>query len=130
VEERLDRALANNLWFNLFMNATIETLVAPASNHYPILLKCSPTPLPQHHTRHFRYESAWQLEPDFKELVTNSWKVYSSHTLIPKLSSCVEDMSVWRKTHCHQLKIDIEDCRRQLHNTWLVSSSEEFECLS
>ena len=26
VEERLDRALANNLWFNLFSNAIVETL--------------------------------------------------------------------------------------------------------
>jgi len=122
VKERLDRALANNFWFNLFPNATIETFVAPASDHYPILLKCSPTPRPQYHKRNFHYENVWHLEPGFKDLVTNSWQVYSSHTLVLKLSECAEDMSIWRKTHCRQVKIEIEDCRRQLHNTQLVSS--------
>jgi hypothetical protein len=33
VEERLDRALANNDWFGLFPNAKLENLVAPASDH-------------------------------------------------------------------------------------------------
>jgi len=27
-------------------------------------------------------------------MVTNSWQVYSSNPLIPKLSMCTEDMSV------------------------------------
>jgi len=49
VEERLDRALANNLWFTLFPNASIETLVAPASDHYPILLNRNPLPRPHLH---------------------------------------------------------------------------------
>ncbi|XP_039687912.1 uncharacterized protein [Medicago truncatula] len=88
VEERLDRALANNLWFNIFLNATVETLVAPVSDHYPI------------------YE-------------------YSTHTIIPKLSSCAEDMSVWKKSHCHKLKTDIEDCRKQLQETRLGSAGNK-----
>jgi hypothetical protein len=67
VEERLDRALGNTSWFNLFPNATVETLVAPASDHYPILLNCSPTPRPQVYKRNFRYENAWHLEPGFKD---------------------------------------------------------------
>jgi len=57
------------------------------------------------------------LEPGFKELVTNSWQEYSTHTLIPKLTSCAEDMSVWKKTHCHKLKSDIEDCPKQLQDS-------------
>jgi len=53
VEERLDRALANNLWFNLFPNASVETLVAPASDHYPILLQRTPKLRPHYHQRNF-----------------------------------------------------------------------------
>ena len=125
VEERLDRALANNLWFNIFPNATIETLVAPASDHYPILVNVAPTPRLQVHKRHFRCENAWHLEPGFKELVTNSWQDYSTSTLIPKLSSCAEDMWVWKKTHCHKLKTDIEACRQQLQETRLGATGED-----
>ncbi|KEH38704.1 endonuclease/exonuclease/phosphatase family protein [Medicago truncatula] len=34
VEERLDRALTNASWFQLFPNAKVENLVAPTSDHY------------------------------------------------------------------------------------------------
>ena len=125
VEERLDRAFANNLWFNLFRNASVETLVAPTYDHYPILLNQSPMPRPHHHQRHFHYENAWHLEPGFKELVTNSWQVYTTNAFIPKLSSCADDMSVWKKSHCHKIKSDIEDCRKQLQSTRLSSSGED-----
>jgi len=125
VEERLDRALANNLWFNLFPNAYVEMLVAPASDHYPILLQRTPKPRPHYHQRNFRYENAWHLEPGFKELVTHSWQVYSTDSLIPKLSSCTDDMSSWKKSHCHKLKIDIEDCRKQLQSTRSSASGED-----
>jgi len=114
VEERLDPALANNLWFNIFPNAIVETLVAPASDHYPIYVNVAPSPRPYASKRNFQYENAWHLEPGFKDFVTNSWQEHSLNNIIPKLSSCVEDMSVWRKSHCHKLKIDIEDCRKQL----------------
>ena len=110
VEERLVRALANNLWFNIFPDAIVEILVAPTSDHYPILVNVAPTPRPQFNKRHFCYENAWQLEPGFKKLVTNSWQEHPMTTLIPKLSSCAEDMLVWKKSHCHKLKKDIEDC--------------------
>ncbi|KEH16700.1 transmembrane protein, putative [Medicago truncatula] len=38
VEERLDRALDNNVWFDLFPSAKLKNLPAPASDHYPILI--------------------------------------------------------------------------------------------
>jgi len=115
VEERLDRALANNLWFNIFPNATVEILVAPASDHYPILVNVAPTPRLQVPKRHFRYENVWQLEPGFKDLVTNSWQDYSTSTLIPKLSSCAEECGRGKNTHCHKLKRDIENCPKMMH---------------
>ena len=39
VEVKLDRALANADWFHMFPNVTVENLVAPTSDHYPLLLK-------------------------------------------------------------------------------------------
>jgi len=124
VEERLDHALANNSCLNLFPKATEETLVAPASDHYPILLRRIPMPRPHLNKRHFRYENAWHLEPGFKDMVTDSWQVYSSNPLIPKLSSCAEDMSAWSNAHCNKLKIDIEDCLCQMKNIRLNSSGD------
>lgn len=39
VEVKLDRGLANADWFRMFPNVILENLVAPASYHYPLLLK-------------------------------------------------------------------------------------------
>jgi len=88
-------------------------------------VKVAPTPRPYASKRNFRYENVWHLEPGFKDLVTNSWQEHSIHNIIPKLSSCAEDITVWRKSHCHKLKVDIEDCRKQLQETRVGSSSED-----
>jgi exonuclease III len=45
VEERLDRALANDAWSQKFPNAILENLPAPASDHYPIMLVREPESL-------------------------------------------------------------------------------------
>jgi hypothetical protein len=58
VEERLDRALANNDWFGLFPNAKLQNLVAPVSDHYPIFLECSPVTRHNSHQRQFKFENA------------------------------------------------------------------------
>lgn len=38
------KSLANNLWFNLFSDAYVQTLVAHASDQCPILLNRTPMP--------------------------------------------------------------------------------------
>jgi exonuclease III len=124
VEERLDRALANNAWFNLFSNATLENLVAPSSDHYHILLNRCPIPRPNIRCRNFRYENAWHIEPGFKEVVTDSWHMYAHESIMPRLASCSADIKSWGKNHCRKLKIDIEECRREMHNIRLNGAGD------
>jgi hypothetical protein len=56
----------------------------------------------------------WQLEPGFREMVTDSWNLHLTDSITPKLLACAYDISVWSNTHCPKLKSDIEDCHRQL----------------
>jgi hypothetical protein len=114
VEERLDRALANNSWLNQFSNALLENLVAPVSNHYPLLLHRCYVSRPHAPPRKFRYENMWQLEPGFMEIVTDSWNLHLTDSITPKLFACADDISVWSNTHCRKLKSNIEDCHRKL----------------
>ena len=114
VEERLDRALANSNWFNLFPNATLENLAAPASDHYPILL----TRVPQIRTlpsaRRFRFENSWKLEPGFDDVVKKSWYSFNEHSVVEKLDRCAADISAWSRENCNRVKKDIVECRKQL----------------
>ncbi|KEH29019.1 endonuclease/exonuclease/phosphatase family protein [Medicago truncatula] len=114
VEERLDRALANN--------SNLENLVAPTSDHYSILLNRNPVPRPHLRHRNFRYENAWHIEPGFREVVTNVWNMTDHTSIIPKLSASAEDMSSWSKDHCRKLKNNIVECHREMQNIRLNSS--------
>jgi hypothetical protein len=59
VEEKLDRAMANNSWCNLFQNASVMCLTSTASDHYPLLLECDPKPVLYNSLKQFKFENAW-----------------------------------------------------------------------
>jgi len=82
--------------------------------------------VPRSHLRHrnFRYKNVWHIELGFKDFFTNSWNMQDHVNIIRKLSACAEDMTSWSKDHCHQLKINIAECRREMHNIRLNSSGE------
>jgi len=41
VEEKKDRAMANDIWFDNFQNAKLEYLTTTSSDHYPLWLDCA-----------------------------------------------------------------------------------------
>jgi len=42
----MDRAMANDSWFDKFQNAKLECLTPISSDHYPLWLDCAPQPAP------------------------------------------------------------------------------------
>jgi hypothetical protein len=114
VEERLDRALANNDWFGLFPNAKLENLVAPASDHYPMFLECSPVDRRHAPHRHFQFENAWKLEPGFNDFLTDRWTSSGNGSIITRLDHCANDLSDWSRTHYNKSRKAILECGQQL----------------
>jgi len=95
-EAQIDRALVSSTWQNMFANAVLQTLVAPISDHTPLLLQLDPIPWRQpHHS--FKFNNSWLLEPDLVELVKTNWAQYPSTNLIAKLQYCVDDMTTWSR---------------------------------
>jgi len=73
VEVKLDRALANAYWLRMFPNVMVENFVAPASDHYPFLLKKEEPQriwVPRHS---FKLEKAWCVEQGIYDIVSDSW---------------------------------------------------------
>lgn len=91
----LHRALANSMWFNLLTEEKLENLVAPWSDHYPILLDRNPIVRHSFSRRNFHFENAWKLELRFDDMVKESWNMYTNQLVLPKLSWCAEDMYTW-----------------------------------
>jgi len=71
VEEKLDRALVNSSWYNLFPDAALECLTNTSSDHYPLLLNCKVFENVHRNPQRFKFENAWLAEPDFKEQVNS-----------------------------------------------------------
>lgn len=113
------------LWFELFPNATLENLVAPTLDHYPIMLNRTPVVRPHLTKRNFRFENAWKLEPGFNKMVKECWHTYSEAFLLPRQHRCAEEMVEWSKHNCKKLKLEIEECRHKLNLARSSCTSEE-----
>lgn len=72
IEQRLDRAMGNTLWHNMFPSAWLLNLVAPVSDHNPILLDMTPS-IPVIKKKRFRFENKWLEEGDLKEVIKRCW---------------------------------------------------------
>ncbi|XP_073362462.1 uncharacterized protein [Aegilops tauschii subsp. strangulata] len=73
VQVRLDRAVADNQWHDLFPECKVSHLTSPCSNHCPIILRCvRETRVRTGRTR--RYEVMWEREPALSEIVEEAWK--------------------------------------------------------
>lgn len=94
VEERLDRAMANPAWHLKFPNATLHCLVAPVSDHHPILLSTENS-IGVYKKRRFKFENRWLWEAGFKEVVSKCWRGFNDLNLCDKLDATTETLEIW-----------------------------------
>ncbi|GAU37567.1 hypothetical protein TSUD_154000 [Trifolium subterraneum] len=114
VEERLDRALATENWHLLFPNAILENLSAPASDHYPIMLVREPDSRCRRSHSIFKFENAWLVDPECSNFVQQHWSSYGVQVITQNLNSCASDLSLWSKTHFHNIRSEVDNCRKKL----------------
>jgi hypothetical protein len=115
VEVKLDRALANADWFRMFPNVMVENLVAPASDHYPLLLKKEESQRIWVPRQSFKFENAWCVEQGIYDIVSNSWSSSAGMQVTDKLIVCANDLSSWNKANRNGIKQELDDCRRELN---------------
>jgi hypothetical protein len=119
VEEKLDRAMANDIWCNMFQYATVECLTTTASDHYPLLLECDPKPIQHRHLKQFKFENAWFAESEFDTFVKQHWETYGNTTITRKLDDCASDLTSWSKDICNKTRKEIEKCKKKLERARL-----------
>ncbi|GLT96412.1 hypothetical protein SLE2022_140340 [Rubroshorea leprosula] len=69
--ERLDRALMNDTWHQLYPNAQLFHCTRMGSNHCPLML-CQQA-IPKKYKRRFRFELKWQLHDGYPEVIYRGW---------------------------------------------------------
>lgn len=95
IEERLDRAMANQNWLSLFPQARLLNLVASISYHTPILLQRPVLHCVQR--KKFRFENSWLAEHDFMDIVRQGWFNGMEGDIVSRLHGCLESLQAWSK---------------------------------
>lgn len=94
VEGRLDRAMGTPGWHERFPSAQLKNLVAPFSDHNPILLETSTTyTIPR--VRKFRFENKWLDEPDIGSVVGCSWVSFKDFEVLQRLKATSLVLEDW-----------------------------------
>jgi hypothetical protein len=102
-QERLDRAMVNSEWIDLFPNGNVEVLAACNSDHLPLLVSLEEAKQ-RHKSRngHFRYEARWGLHKENKDIIKKIWQVKvpsqnAWHWVLNKIDRSKKAMTVWRR---------------------------------
>lgn len=102
IKERLDRAVANPEWTNIFSEAGVQHLFTSASDHCPILLHLFTSILLPRRKRQFRFEQAWCRVETCEETVKESWhsKEKGSHMfeVTESIKSCRRGLINWERS--------------------------------
>lgn len=87
IEVRLDRALFNLPFLNIFTDARIINLEVSTSDHCPIIMELEKVEKVAQQKR-FRFENAWLREPVCQQIVEDVWTENPLSFLFEKLETC------------------------------------------
>lgn len=102
-KERLDTAVANNLWKELYKEVRIEGLPAVSSDHKPLLVSFKRGFNSQYRIRKvFRFETKWIKEGECANIIEKEWNFGILPNLPLKrvhttLNKCSSSLFKWNK---------------------------------
>lgn len=131
VQCRLDRAVGNEDWHNLFSHTFVEYLLRWGSDHRPILGRFLTRD--KQGRRNFRFNHNWFGKEGFVDAVKEEWEALRGEPdldLFDKVCRTRKSISRWKKHHPTNSAKLIESWKQQLdsvQNDETTSSEEELE---
>ncbi|KAL5573075.1 hypothetical protein UlMin_022672 [Ulmus minor] len=121
VNSRLDRGMANEEWWGLFPNASIELLPQTSSDHNPQVLSCFGQQCSV--KRPFRFEAAWIEDQRSFWVVNHAWGSRTHPNpptrLLNKFQATRVALSRWNKNQFGNIQSNIKATREALAVTQL-----------
>ncbi|KAL6521117.1 hypothetical protein OROGR_017686 [Orobanche gracilis] len=94
VEERLDRAVSTDTWMENHSQVVVHNIQTVYSDHAALFMDLDNMQEgPREHW--FRFESAWLLDKQCREVVLTTWGKEAGMGLNDKLSVCAEKLQEW-----------------------------------
>ena len=116
IKERLDKAVCNQEWQCLFPKAGVKHVVAPASDHAPIILDTLMDQLVR--ARPFRFEAMWTRDDSSFGIVEKAWQgmVVGSHCfkLARKIQQTRFNLQDWNRNQFGFAKTKIREIEARI----------------
>jgi hypothetical protein len=122
MQERLDRALANSAWIDIFPKYKVEVVVACNSDHLPLVVALDYTRANTHNRpRGFRYAAGRGKDKENTETIKKIWKVKDTRTnswaqVCNKLDNSKKAIVQWKKKKAQEGDRGIEEKIGRLKN--------------
>ncbi|XP_074313725.1 uncharacterized protein LOC141648917 [Silene latifolia] len=108
---RLNRAMGNEAWFDLFPYAKLEHLTREWSDHAPIKLWLDRRETQRGRKKLIRFEQVWVGEDGCEEAIRRAWD-RGGTDILGKLRQCGEELMAWKGVRIGKLMQDIQRKRR------------------
>ncbi|XP_074318804.1 uncharacterized protein LOC141655634 [Silene latifolia] len=113
-QSRIDRALCNEAWIDLFPRAKLTHLEREWSDHAPILLRMvRRNREEQPVNKIFRFEHMWVGADGCEGVVQEAWDSGGTD-LVDLLARCAEDLHKWKGVSIGKVMRDLKKKRRRL----------------
>ncbi|XP_019085378.1 PREDICTED: uncharacterized protein LOC109126331 [Camelina sativa] len=109
---RLDRALGNEDWHDLFPDTVTEYLPMIASDHKPLVVSIG-AKRPRGR-RSFMFDRRWVGKPGLMDVISSGWSDKPDQDFSGKIINCRREISRWGKSQAPFGRELIEDLKRQL----------------
>lgn len=97
----------------MFPTAKLLNLVAPVSDHSPIMVDTMPTSLARKH-RPFRFENKWLEEPDLRGIIDISWVGFRDLYVLNRLQATTETLGLWGKHIATDFRMNKEEVEHRI----------------
>lgn len=125
-KSRIDRALINEKWAELWTDTGLRGLPRSISDHCAMILQ---TKLEHWGAKPFRFINAWFTHPQFRETVEKSWREegivgWGGFVLKEKLKRLKEVLKSWNKEHFGHLDNSILMLRNEIKDLDLEDDND------
>jgi hypothetical protein len=118
VKVRLDRAVADTSWRDLFGEATLHHLVSSHSDHCPLLFEIQKENWERHKPRIFRYKIMWERLDFLAEEIKEAWCTTPNHEGLGGVAAALKRVQgalwCWSKKNFGAVTTELEALRSRL----------------
>ncbi|KAM1989818.1 hypothetical protein ACFX15_031135 [Malus domestica] len=116
VEERIDRALINGLWQDLWPNSLVTHGTVMGSDHCPLIIQTESESM--RGRRAFKFEAFWAKEIDCDQVVRSCWNRQAPSEILvrwtKKINDCKSSLIRWSRNKFKKRGLLIQELLHQL----------------